>query len=134
GLVPQVYGEKDLEQLEGHIAIGHNRYSTSGGSFHEHTQPFIDDALSFALAHNGNLPKVDKLISFLKSKKIPTERFNDSGLMHAAILYYLRNGASLQEAITKTYPLFTGAFSLLVMTKDTIAAVRDPYGIRPFCF
>lgn len=133
GLVAQVYQEQDFEKLEGHQAIGHNRYSTSGGSFHEHTQPFIDAKGSFVLAHNGNLPTVEKLVSFLQKKGIPTEGFNDSGLMHAAILYYLHSGKTLEEAIKKAFPLFTGAFSLLVMTKDKVAAVRDTYGIRPLC-
>lgn len=133
GLVAQVYTEENLEALVGSMAIGHNRYATSGGSFHEHTQPFIDDEGNFVLAHNGNLPRVDKLIEFLKSKNIPTEGYNDSGLMHAAVLYYLKSGLSLEESIEKAFPLFTGAFSLLLMTRDKIAAVRDHFGIRPLC-
>lgn len=131
GLVAQVYTEEILESLKGTMAIGHNRYSTSGGSFHEHTQPFIDDDGSFVLAHNGNLPRVDKLIDFLKSKNLPTEQYNDSGLMHAAVLYYLKSGNSLEDSLKEAFPLFTGAFSLLVMTKDKIVAVRDHFGIRP---
>lgn len=132
GLVAQVYTEEILDDLKGHMAIGHNRYATSGGSFHEHTQPYTDKDNLIALAHNGNLPKTDKLISFLKSKKLKTNHLNDSGLMHAAISYYIKQGETLESAITKLFPLFTGAFSMLVMTKDKIAAVRDAYGIRPF--
>lgn len=132
GLVAQVYSEDDLDMLKGHMAIGHNRYATSGGSFHEHTQPYTDEDNLVALAHNGNLPNTDKLVSFLKSKKLKTDHLNDSGLMHAAISYYLKQGESLEDAITKLFPLFTGAFSLLAMTRDKIAAVRDAYGIRPF--
>jgi amidophosphoribosyltransferase len=56
----------------------------------------------------------------------------DSRLMHLAIEHLLEKGLSLEDAIKETFPLFTGAFSLLVMTKDKIAAVRDAYGIRPF--
>ncbi len=132
GLVAQVYSEEDLDMLKGHMAIGHNRYATSGGSFHEHTQPYTDSDNVVALAHNGNLPKTDKLIKFLKSKKIKTDHLNDSGLMHAAISYYIKKGKSLEDTIINLFPLFTGAFSLVVMTKDKIAAVRDAYGIRPF--
>lgn len=132
GLVAQVYSEEDLDMLKGHMAIGHNRYATSGGSFHEHTQPYTDSDNLVALAHNGNLPNVEKLVVFLKEKKIKTDHLNDSGLMHAAISYYLKQGDALEEAIKKLFPLFTGAFSLLVMTRDKIAAVRDEYGIRPF--
>lgn len=133
GLVAQVYAEEDLEGLTGSMAIGHNRYATSGGSFHEHTQPFIDEKGMFVLAHNGNLPKVDKLIEFLTSKRLRTEGYNDSGLMHAAVLFFLKSGKTLEQAIKEAFPLFTGAFSLLVMTKDKIAAIRDPFGIRPLC-
>lgn len=131
GLVTQVYTEEILDSLTGNMAIGHNRYATSGGSFHEHTQPYTDHDNLVSLAHNGNLPNVEKLESFLKSKKIKTAHLNDSGLMHAAVSYYLKNGETLEQALTKLFPLFTGAFSLLVMTKDKIAAVRDAYGIRP---
>ena len=132
GLVAQVYSEEDLDMLKGHMAIGHNRYATSGGSFHEHTQPYTDNDNFVALAHNGNLPNVEKLVAFLESKKLKTAHLNDSGLMHAAISYYLKQGETLEDAIKKLFPLFTGAFSLLVMTRDKIAAVRDEYGIRPF--
>jgi amidophosphoribosyltransferase len=131
GLVTHVYAENDLHKLSGHIAIGHNRYSTSGGSLHQHTQPVTNKHNKLVLAHNGNLPITDKLKDFLASKKIKTDEMNDSELMHAAIDYYLEIGQSLKEAIIQSFPLFTGAFCLLVMTKDEIAAVRDEYGIRP---
>jgi amidophosphoribosyltransferase len=131
GLVPQVYTESDLETLTGHIAIGHNRYSTSGGTHDDHTQPVARNNDLVALAHNGNLPTTKKLASFLRRKGIDTSGLNDSGMMQKAIKYYLVKGFSLEDAIRKSYPLFTGAFSMVVMTKDKIAAVRDSYGIRP---
>src|SRR5579884_2341619 len=65
GLVATVYREEDLEQLPGHIAIGHNRYSTSGGADECYNQPFMDREHDFAFAHNGNLPDVTKLEQFL---------------------------------------------------------------------
>jgi len=133
GLVAQVYTEEILESLTGTIAIGHNRYSTSGGSFHEHTQPFIDVDGEIVLAHNGNLPKIDALKEFLTAKKMRVEGLNDSGLMHEAIAYFLKSGSTLEESIKQAFPLFTGAFSLLVMTKNKLAAVRDHFGIRPLC-
>jgi amidophosphoribosyltransferase len=61
GLVATVYREEDLEQLPGHIAIGHNRYSTSGGADECYNQPFIDHERGFAFAHNGNLPDTTEL-------------------------------------------------------------------------
>ena len=68
GLVAGVYTEEAINSLEGYLAIGHNRYSTSGGGALCHAQPVINDNNSFALAHNGNLPSVTALTEFLKSK------------------------------------------------------------------
>ncbi len=133
GLVAHVYGEEDLQKLVGHLAIGHNRYSTSGPSSAEHSQPVLTKDRILALAHNGNLPETAVLEKFLQSRGIATSKHNDSDLMHAAITYYLAKGLSLEKSLEKCFPLFTGAFSLLVMTKDKIAAVRDSCGIRPFC-
>jgi len=131
GLVTHVYNEETIENLKGHIAIGHNRYSTSSGSHVKHAQPIVlrDDLL--ALAHNGNLPSITALKEFLESKDIPTEDQTDSFLMVRAIGYYMEHGNSIKEAVVKAYPLFTGAFCLTIMTKDSLVAVRDAYGIRP---
>lgn len=134
GLVTQVYTEENLKQLKGHMAIGHNRYSTSGGSHDSHSQPVTsrrgpNDVL--VLAHNGNLPVDDNLSKFLEEKGFYTEGLNDSELIHQIIRYYLVKTGSLEEAIKNTFPMLKGAFCLLVMTKDKIAAVRDSYGIRP---
>ncbi len=137
GLVSQIYTEESIAGLSGHIAIGHNRYSTSRGGTNSnlnHVQPFISEDGNLALAHNGNLPSVVALQNFLKGKNVNTEGANDSKLMHLAIEYYLKNGFSLSDAVEKSFPLFTGAFSVLVMTKDTVIAVRDSFGMRPFSY
>jgi amidophosphoribosyltransferase len=131
GLVAHVYDDEDLSYLHGDLAIGHNRYSTSGGSLVEHNQPVIDRGNLFALAHNGNLPSTKKIESFLRNKGISTASLNDSEMMSEAIKYYYVKGKTLEESIIKAYPLFTGAFSLLILEKDKIIAVRDSYGIRP---
>jgi len=131
GLVTQVYTEPDLQKLKGYIAIGHNRYSTSGGSISDHNQPVAGKNDIVALVHNGNLPVTKKLVRFLSSRGLYTQGLNDSELIHLAIKYFVVKKHSLEEAIIKSYPLFTGAFCLLVMTKDNMVAVRDHYGIRP---
>ena len=131
GLVARVYDEEKLNFLKGYVAIGHNRYSTSGGSTAEHHQPVIQEHGLLALVHNGNLPSTKKLEEFLQNKHIDITGYNDSELMHEALRYYLLNGSSLEEAIKACYPLFTGAFSLLIMTPNKIAAVRDSCGLRP---
>lgn len=134
GLVTHVYSESDIHRLSGHIGIGHNRYSTSKDTGLAHAQPVLisrEGKPFLALAHNGNLPSTVALENFLKSKNIAVADRNDSELMADAIGYFLQNGCTLQEAIVTAYPLFTGAFSLVVMTNDTLAAVRDVNGMRP---
>jgi amidophosphoribosyltransferase len=92
GLVTHAYSEENIQALKGHIAIGHNRYSTSEGTGLLHAQPALSRSGDLALAHNGNLPSVVKLQKFLQSKKILTENRTDSELMTYAIGYYLEQG------------------------------------------
>jgi amidophosphoribosyltransferase len=131
GLVATVYREEDLEQLPGHLAIGHNRYSTSGGADDFYNQPYLDREHGFALAHNGNLPDTTALENFLDERGVHTADKNDTALMVAAISSHMADGLSLPEAIKKAWPLFTGAFSIVAMDKDTLVAFRDECGIRP---
>jgi len=131
GLVANVFNEENVGALAGHIAVGHNRYSTSGNSDIENAQPAIVEDVGIALAHNGNLPETKKLETFLDEHAIPHTHLNDSRKILHAIATRVRGGDSLEEAVQKTYPLMTGVFSLLVMDKDTLIAVRDSNGIRP---
>ncbi len=136
GLVSHVFSEDNLQNLKGYLAIGHNRYSTSGASIKKHAQPILEkikDNDFIALAHNGNLPSTKKLEEFLKREKISTKGLNDSEMIAKAIAFYMKAGLVLEEAIKKAYPLFTGVFCLLVMDKKKIVAVRDSFGIRPLC-
>jgi amidophosphoribosyltransferase len=131
GLVATVYREEDLEQLPGHLAIGHNRYSTSGGADECYDQPFFDRKHNIALAHNGTIPDTTKLETFLKKRNVKMDKLNDTSMMMAAISCYMDDGLTIVEAIKKAWPLFTGAFSIVAMTKDTLVAFRDECGIRP---
>ena len=134
GLVSAVFTEDDLKKLKGYLAIGHNRYSTSGNSTIFHAQPILEKISKgkfIALVHNGNLPSTKKLEQFLKSKKISTTGLNDSEMITKAIAFYVKEGSTLEVAIKKAYPLFTGVFCLLVMDERKIVALRDSFGIRP---
>jgi len=131
GLVAQVYTEKNIESLKGHLGIGHNRYSTSGGGALDHAQPVVNYDSSFALAHNGNLPSIKTLEKFLSSKKSLQKNRMDSELIADAINFYIKNGDSIPVAVKKVFPLITGAFSLVMMDKNNLVAVRDSYGMRP---
>lgn len=135
GLVAHVYDENILQSFNGaHIAIGHNRYSTSGGSGVEHTQP-VSMRPDLVLAHNGNLPLTHLMEDYLLSHDVKIDNLNDSELMYETIYHQMSSRRlSLSDAVEASFPLFTGAFSLLVMNKDELVAVRDGYGIRPFSF
>src|SRR3989344_1688289 len=133
GLVSQIYKEEDINALSGYIGIGHNRYSTSGGGALNHAQPVLNDDETFALAHNGNLPSVKALEEFLKSNNCLKIDRSDSELISDAISFHLGQGLKLETAVEKVFPLLTGAFSLVMMTNDTLVAVRDHYGMRPLC-
>ncbi len=133
GLVSQVYKEEDINDLAGYIGIGHNRYSTSKGGALNHAQPVLNDSQTFALAHNGNLPSVKALEEFLKKNKALKDDRSDSELITDAIDFYLKKNTALEEAVEKVFPLLTGAFALVMMTRDTLVAVRDRFGMRPLC-
>ncbi len=146
GLVSAAYNEEHLKRLQGHVAIGHNRYSTSGSSLLTHAQPVVIDEVKFpqvdqfhedgetgtvSLAHNGNLPSVLALIEFLKDTGVRLEDRSDSELMAEAIAQGVKNGKSLPEAVKAVLPLFTGAYAIVVMTPTMLVAVRDSFGMRP---
>lgn len=130
GLVSVVYTKEDIENLSGYIGIGQNRYSTSGDE--NHLQPITTEKNLVALSHNGTLPETKKLERFLHDKHVEINGLNDSELMQRALEYYVEKGASIEDAIKNAYPLFTGAFSLTILTKDKLVGVRDSHGIRPF--
>lgn len=141
GLVSGVYTEESINKLNGHIAIGHNRYSTSGGGALDHAQPVVSpsplqgegrgEVLQFALAHNGNLPSVKMLQNFLASHNVLRENRSDSELIFDAISFHLREHRQLPDAVRNVFPLMTGAFAITMMNKDMLVAVRDQFGMRP---
>jgi len=131
GLVAQVFAEKDIQKLPGHLSVGHNRYSTSKGSSVKHAQPAIIEDVGIALVHNGNLPSTEALEKFLASKNIVYKSLSDSEMIAEAIAVYVREGVHLEDAVQKVFPLMTGAFSILIMDKHSVIAIRDSFGIRP---
>jgi amidophosphoribosyltransferase len=134
GLVASVYRPEDLEQLTGGIAIGHNRYSTSGGADDTHLQPILKREAKLAFAHNGNFPVTDKLEAFLSERgfAIAIDKLNDSEMMAEVIAIFMeQDGLDLEDAIVSSYPIFDGAFSSLAITTNKLVAFRDRCGIRP---
>lgn len=131
GLVPQVFNEGIIKSLHGHIAIGHNRYSTSSGVGIEYAHPIETPDKSISLVHNGNLPSTTLLTQFLKSKGVELKTSSDSMIITEALYVLTQEGKTIEDAIEQIFPLMTGSFSLLIMTKNKLIALRDQFGIRP---
>jgi amidophosphoribosyltransferase len=137
GLVSQVFDEQKLRALQGDMAIGHVRYSTTGGGAWENAQPvWRDDGRELALAHNGNLTNAVALHNELREQGLELRGTSDSEII-AALLSSHKNsngdgGTSyIEDAVANVMPRLEGAFSTVVMTKHAIVAFRDPHGVRP---
>jgi len=133
GLVADVFSERTLQRLQGHLAVGHVRYSTTGESNIINTQPFMvhHKGLSLSVAHNGNLVNSIALRRHLEQQGSIFQTTMDSEIVIHLMARNLDRG--LQEAIKTTFSCIQGAYSLLLMTPDTMIAVRDPNGFRPLC-
>ncbi len=133
GLVAQVFHEEDLNRLPGHLAIGHTRYSTTGSPRVENAQPLrVEcDLGDLALAHNGNLVNTASLRADLAARGVQPYGSTDTELI--ALHCALDTAPTWRERILRVLPRLQGAFSLVLLTKDTLFAARDPMGIRPLC-
>ena len=131
GLVSQVFNEKIIKNLPGFMAIGHNRYSTSSGKNVKNAQPIEVSDKSLALVHNGNLPNVSELANFLKKRNIVLKDVSDSKIITEALHCLIKEGKGFEKAVEEIFPLITGSFSILIMDKEKIIAIRDIFGIRP---
>ncbi len=134
GLVTQVFKESDFAALTGHVAIGHARYSTSGGAGSwEAAQPHlsaINDEI-IALAHNGTLVNTDHLRVELINRGISFRSATDSEVAAKLIGYFTQKSHHMREGIRRTMELIEGAYAMVLITRDALYAFRDPNGIRP---
>lgn len=133
GLVADIFTEKRLKKLPGHIAIGHNRYSTAGSSILKNVQPIIANFSlgPLALAHNGNLVNAGDLRAGLEEEGAIFQTTSDSEVIVHLIAH--AKGASFSERVVQALKEVSGAFSLLILREKELLAARDPYGVRPLC-
>jgi amidophosphoribosyltransferase len=130
GLVSQVFDEEKLRALQGEMAIGHVRYSTTGSSAWENAQPvWRSDRRQVALAHNGNLINAVELHSQLVDQGVQFRGTSDSEII--AALLSTHEAERIEDALAEVVPRLEGAFSTVVMTKDAVVGFRDPAGLRP---
>jgi amidophosphoribosyltransferase len=130
GLVAQVFDEHNLRSLVGDMAIGHVRYSTTGSSDWENTQPIVrDDRRTLALAHNGNLINAVELHAELRERDVPFSSTSDSEII--AALLATHPAERIEDAVADVLPRLRGAFSTVALTEESVVAFRDPSGVRP---
>ncbi len=132
GLVQEVFTEEVLAQLVGDRAIGHVRYSTTGGSDVKNAQPLAAEfaAGPIAVAHNGNLTNGGALRARLEADGAIFSSATDT---EAVLHLVAREAGSAPERVAAALSQATGAYSMVFLTRDTLIAVRDPNGFRPLC-
>ena len=131
GHVADAFSEKTLEKLPGNIAIGHVRYSTAGDSKLDNAQPILIDCThgQIAIGHNGNIVNAIELKDELVRRGSIFQTSTDTEvILH---LYARSRASTSDEAIVEAISHVQGAFSLVLMTKDRLIAVRDSHGFRP---
>jgi amidophosphoribosyltransferase len=166
GLVAQVFNEDNLRPLKGHLAIGQNRYSTTGSSHIRNAQPYLIETFygPLGVSHNGNLTNAHELRQALLARGVGLVTTTDSEvitqmlaappevLMSMGVENY-QNGSLEENGHTNHHStnqlpssndrwasrirafmhIAQGAYSLAILTRDAVYAVRDPYGLRPLC-
>ena len=133
GLVPEIFSEDILQGLPGSMAMGHVRYSTCGASNVTNSQPLMVShrGTTLAVAHNGNLVNSLELRYDLEGKGSIFQTSMDSEVVLHLMARTMHLG--LERALTESFSCLRGAYSILLMTDDTLVAVRDPGGFRPLC-
>ncbi|MGB0871550.1 MAG: amidophosphoribosyltransferase [Solirubrobacterales bacterium] len=130
GLVSQVFDEEKLRGLSGNMAVGHVRYSTTGSSGWENTQPiYRADNHMIALAHNGNLINAVELHAELREAGTTFRSTSDSEIIAAMVSN--SKAATIKDAVAEVMPQLKGAFSTVIANKEMVVAFRDPQGLRP---
>lgn len=131
GHVSEIFSEKKIRRLSGSMAIGHNRYSTTGASHLKNAQPCVINYSrgNLALAHNGNLINAGVLRA-----KLETEGSIFNSTMDSEVIIHLiakSNEKSFSDCVASALQQVKGAYSLTVMMEKELIAVRDPHGFRP---
>src|SRR5689334_15759627 len=133
GEVADAFDQDKLRDLPGRSAIGHVRYSTAGSSRLENAQPLLVDCThgQIAIGHNGNLVNASELKDDLVRQGSIFQTSTDTEVI---VHLYARSQATTTEAaLIESIAQVRGAFSLVILTRDALIAVRDPHGFRPLC-
>lgn len=131
GLVSQVFDHATLAALPGHIAIGHNRYSTTGASVLRNAQPIYCQSQvgEIAVAHNGNIINTRELRDAMEAAGEHFDSTSDTEVIARILVHHLHHGP--EEAVREVMRRVKGAYSVTVITPKLLIGFRDPSGIRP---
>src|SRR3989442_7215839 len=131
GWVADVFSPERLRRLQGHRAVGHVRYSTAGSSNLRNAQPITATTARgpIAIAHNGNLTNAEALRREMEQDGAIFQSTSDTEV----ILHLLARAPAgpLEDQLAHALSQVTGAYSLVLLTPDTLYAIRDPHGFRP---
>ena len=135
GLVHEVFTQDDLEALQGHAGIGHVRYSTTGSSVVENAQPITCQSSigDIALAHNGDIVNADLLRSELQRKGWGFMTSSDSEVIVRLLANEIAQSGDIERAMRDFTNVLVGAYSVVLLVRDTVYAIRDPLAVRPLC-
>lgn len=133
GLVGDVFNEERIKSLRGHLAVGHNRYSTTGSSVSKNIQPFLVNYKKspLAVAHNGNFTNTYKLYKTLEADGSIFQTTMDSEII--AHLLAKSKDRDVEDKVVWALSQIEGAYSLVLMMGNLLIGARDPYGWRPLC-
>ncbi|MBN1380556.1 MAG: amidophosphoribosyltransferase [Deltaproteobacteria bacterium] len=131
GLVSEAFHEETFAGLPGHLAVGHVRYSTTGSSTLSNAQPFLVHHADeyYALAHNGNIINAQFLRTRLEDRGSIFQSTMDSEVIVHLMAPNFKG--RLEDALTRAFSQVEGAYSIVMLTREKIIAVRDPRGFRP---
>jgi amidophosphoribosyltransferase len=135
GLVAQVFDDPTkMAALRGDLALGHTRYSTTGSNKLANTQPMVYEHPQIgpiAMGHNGNLTNYRQLRDELEEKGVVFDTSSDTEVILRLIGQ--TPGPDLKTVLRRSLPRLEGAYSLVFITRDSVAGVRDQLGFRPLC-
>ena len=131
GLVSQVFNAQNLAELKGHYSIGHTRYSTTGSSSLRNAQPFLIETQfgPIAVAHNGNLVNSTDLRDGLLQHGVGLSSTSDTEVI--TLMLAGAKGDDWNERIQNVMHQWIGAYCLVILTRDRVFAIRDPWGFHP---
>ena len=133
GLVADVFSDVRLKKLPGNIAVGHNRYSTTGVSRVKNAQPCLIEYSggTMAMGHNGNLVNASEIRKELGVAGAIFQSTNDSEVIVHLMAQSRRN--SFVDRAVAALSQVKGAYSIVLMSENELVAARDPQGFRPLC-